>query len=638
MDYRNYIKNLQRYNELDAVSFEKESPEDAVIRKLIDISVEKKRIKTENNEIIREYIEKYENCFELLDTAAAAVLRDFMDALIPNSSSFLDVPIAYRIAKLLLRYFRISGDRESTIGMLERCAVFDIIIKEHLDDYEASSYALTAEEYLDDFGSLSEKSRRSAVNCWLLGIVDRKNLTLGLQRYPQIRARFETIRREAGEQFMAVPYIMCRQNILAFALEACRRAAHARKSGALCRKYPPASASHGTAPDRFTKAADSSSGEAWIDLEKEAPLLAELSAELDAVLRSEHAQDMLSDRVVARLYCAQAAYHLGTLSMEELLECFEECAAPQEDLRALEQFSSLFTANSYYMDYLYRCSDYDQEYIFRKSIEIVTKVLDASRKMVHQFGNYQVNYCVLMFINTASNIVDFDFFKNAMLGATVYANKALYIHTLMAKEISLVILKYILEHNPRYLNGVGGRSWEYCRDHKEELLNLMENCALFHDIGKYFCLDYVSNSSRSLTEDEFEVIKAHPSNFSKIYQGKNSPDVICIHDCALLHHVWYNGKGGYPQEKHTENQPFINIISIADSIDAATDNIGRPYGAGKTLEQLMEEFESQRDTRYCGYLCDLLHTDEIKRMIGDMIDTKRKEINYRVYLGLEEGQ
>lgn len=109
-------------------------------------------------------------------------------------------------------------------------------------------------------------------------------------------------------------------------------------------------------------------------------------------------------------------------------------------------------------------------------------------------------------------------------------------------------------------------------------------------------------------------------------------EVKCIHDCALLHHLWYNGRGGYPRERHTDNQPFVNIISIADSIDAATDNIGRPYGLGKTLEQLMEEFDGMKDTRYSGYICDLLHVDEIKREIEHTIDEKRKEIYCSIYL------
>ena len=164
----------------------------------------------------------------------------------------------------------------------------------------------------------------------------------------------------------------------------------------------------------------------------------------------------------------------------------------------------------------------------------------------------------------------FELFKSTVLNVTVYADKALYVHTMMVKEICLAILGYILDHDPVYLDSVAGYDWEYCRDHKDEILDLMEDCALFHDIGKYFCLEIVSNSSRRLTDDEFEIIKHHPLNFSTIYQGEMTPGIECIRDCALLHHRWYNEEGGYPLERHTANKPFVNILTIADCIDAAT--------------------------------------------------------------------
>ena len=125
---------------------------------------------------------------------------------------------------------------------------------------------------------------------------------------------------------------------------------------------------------------------------------------------------------------------------------------------------------------------------------------------------------------------------------------------------------------------------------------LLSVCA-GHNIGKYFCIDIVSNSSRRLTDDEFEIIKHHPLNFSAIYQGEMTPEFECIRDCALLHHRWFNEAGGYPREKHTANKPFVNILTIADCIDAATDNIGRPYGMGKTLEDLIQEFDESRDVK-----------------------------------------
>lgn len=612
MDYRDYKTNLERYNELDAVRFDAEDTKENLIKKLMDISFEKKQIQTANNAMIREYIEKYEKSPGLLDAEAEGMLNDFSRLLMPTPQQFLDTPITLRISKLLLRYYQAVGNLKKTISMLERCAVFDIMMKEHLDDYEGSAYTLMAEQYLGDIEKLPEKNIRSLINCWLLSVINRKDMTFGLRKYREIKEQFDKIGSKLGEeftqsQFIQAQFVMCKSNALGFALEACRRAEFAEKTNAA----PP---------------------EPTIHLEKDAPLIAELRNELQTVLESENVQSLTADRVLLRLYCAQASYHLGELSMEELLDRIEEYSLPRADHTPMEQFSALFTANAYYMDYLYKCSRYEKQYILEKSIKIINHVLEAAKELEHNFGSYQTNYCMLMLVNSASNIVDFDFFKNMVLNATVYANKALYVHTMMAKEICLILLTYILEHNPRYLDGVSGHSWEYCSENKQEILALMENCALFHDIGKYFCLDYVSNSSRNLTDDEFEIIKAHPANFSKIYQRNMTPEVKCIHDCALLHHLWYNGRGGYPRERHTDNQPFVNIISIADSIDAATDNIGRPYGLGKTLEQLMEEFDGMKDTRYSGYICDLLHVDEIKREIEHTIDEKRKEIYCSIYL------
>lgn len=156
---------------------------------------------------------------------------------------------------------------------------------------------------------------------------------------------------------------------------------------------------------------------------------------------------------------------------------------------------------------------------------------------------------------------------------------------------------------------------------------------MFHDIGKHYCMDYVSNSSRNLFEEEFELIKFHPTNFEKFFTQSSGPKFDCIRDCAKYHHVWHNGKGGYPavEAYDTKNRPFVDILSIADSIDAATDLIGRPYAVRKTLEELAEEFESFRDTRYSGFVTDILKRPHIMEKINHTIQEERKHINYKVY-------
>lgn len=606
MDYKKYKDLLEKYDRSDAIGFHPGETKDELIRKLMDISREKKQIQLESNAIIKEFITKYEKSPELVDADAAKTLTGFLDMLMSNPGQILDPPIAFCISRILFQYYRSENDPEQSVLMLERCTVLDIILKEHLDDYPGTSYNPIIENYLPEFDNLSERGRRALANCRLLSVINRKDMTYGIKQYRKVEKEYEEMCKKMGGQFMYAQFIMCKANALAFALEACRRTEYAEKSGTV-----------------LTETA--------IDIEKEAPLIARLGKELEEVLAREDVQSIIADKVVTRIYCAQAAYHTGSITIHELLSRLEEYSKPSKDHNALEQCTALFTANAYYMDYLYKCCRFDEQYVLDKSVEIVTNVLAASKKMVHQFGNYQINHCVLMLINSVSGIVPFSLFKSTVLDATVYANKALFVHTMTIKEIALVLLDYILHHDPAYLSGVAGYDEDYCKDHPREVLDLMENCALFHDIGKYFCLDYVSNSSRNLTDDEFEIIKAHPVNFSKIYQGKMDPEMACIHDCALLHHLWYNERGGYPPEKHTINKPFINILSIADSIDAATDNIGRPYGQGKTLEMLMEEFDSMKGTRYSAYVCDLLHIEEVRRKVEYIILEKRKDIYYEIY-------
>lgn len=541
-----------------------------------------------------------------MDDGAEKLLRDFMGTLTIQGGQCRDVPIALRIARLLLQYYEKAGDADRIVVTLEMCTVFDIIMKEHLDDNPGSRYSLMAEKYLDDFDSLSDHAQKALLNCWFLSVVNRRDMTFGLRRYQENRERFEEIRRRKGEDFMKPQYVICKENVLGFTLEACRRAEQARKK-------------------------KDAAGAALIDPVKEAADIERLADDLRAVLDSEEQKGILYDRVVARLYCIEADYHLGRITLEELLGKLEEFLEPNGDYNAMEQCSALFTGGAYYLDYLCKCSRYEEGYILQKSREIVERVLSRVNEIEQYLGSYQTNYCVLMLVNSASAVVDFDFFQSAVLSATIYANKPLYVHTMMVKEISAVILSHILEQNPRYVDGVGGEAWEDSREYRDRMLGLMEKCVLFHDIGKYFCLDYVSNSSRNLTDDEFEIIKEHPANFSKIYQGKKSREVECVHDRALLHHLWYNEKGGYPEGKHTVNKPFVNIISIADSIDAATDNIGRPYGQGKTLDTLLEEFEGMKDSRYSGYICDLLHEEAVKSRIEHILDEKRRDIYSAIY-------
>ena len=618
MDHKDYRALMERYNEINSFSASPDETEDGLIKKLMDISYEKKQISNDANTIIREYITKFEKDPSLLDENAVAALNELLPQVMP--SGILDPAIALRISKLLLGHHKKTQDIEMIIKYLRFCAAFDITLKEHMDDYNGIPYVLESEKYLSRFDELSDSGKLNLMYCWLMCGYNRKVPSFGLDKYRDMREIFDAMRdKTRDDPTMAYIFVWFKELSLEYALEA-------YETYIL-----------NTDEAELENADEDETYECPIDIKKEAPLMEEFKQELNDILASENPNALLSNRAASRLNVLRTDYYLGNISAEEMLARLEEFSVIPEDYDTNERETSMFAANITYLEILCHSRRFERQYVLDKSLEIIKRVLktvdDCTKEQDGQFlSAYVLSRYVLMLIRAASRFVDFDFFKRTALNATVYADKSLYVHTMMVKEICLVLLDHILEHDPKFLDGVEGRGWEYWQKNRDEAMALMENCALFHDIGKYFCLDIISNSSRSLTDDEFEIVKRHPTNFSNIYTGSMSPELKCIRDCAHLHHLWYNEKGGYPLKKHTCNKPLVNILTIADCIDAATDNIGRPYGMGKTLDQLITEFDDGRDTRYCGYVSELLHNEEIQNKIRYIIGDRRKAIYSNIYL------
>ena len=613
MDYKRYPALMLRYKQLEKLSIGPQDTRKTLIQKLTDISREKKQILVEANAILQQWVATYEKQPDALDGPAAAMLEDFLALLRPAEQDLVDPSISLRIARLLLGYYQSVQDPEKVIAILQQCAYFDLTLKEHRDDYDSTPYALMAEGYMGQVDRLSDDGICRLVHCLTLGGYNRKDLTFGLRKYMENRAAFSYIYQKLGEDNLAIQeyYAMFKSNALGYALLACLLTEDAENRGAPL-------------------------AQPFIDLETYAPIMEEFVRELKAILESDRAKYLLSDRVTIQFAIAQTDYHMGRISLEELLARMERYMQPKEDDTPYERGLALLTGWPCYLDYLCRCGRFDRQYIQNRSTQVIGYVLshaeEGTRDLSAFFTTYFTNRAVLQMISTASGFLDFDYFKSVTLSTTIYANKELYVHTMMVKEICVALLGHILDHDPQYLDGVAGYGWQYCRDHKGEILALMEDCALLHDIGKYFCLDIVNNASRALTDDEFDIIKEHPTNFSKIYQGPMSPRMQCIRDCAELHHLWYDGAGGYPRREHTVNKPFVNILTIADCIDAATDTIGRPYGLGKTLDQVMAEFDAGRDTRYSGYVSDILHQEDIRRWLEYVICDRRQDIYCGLYL------
>ncbi|PIP41980.1 MAG: hypothetical protein COX19_02170 [Desulfobacterales bacterium CG23_combo_of_CG06-09_8_20_14_all_51_8] len=96
--------------------------------------------------------------------------------------------------------------------------------------------------------------------------------------------------------------------------------------------------------------------------------------------------------------------------------------------------------------------------------------------------------------------------------------------------------------------------------------------ALFHDIGKLEIPSYILNKPTRLTDEEWQVIRTHPMEGTRILMKMRHLDFISIRSAIVSfeHHRHFND-AGYPRvKKALPLDLFSRIVSISDQYDAMT--------------------------------------------------------------------
>ena len=176
-----------------------------------------------------------------------------------------------------------------------------------------------------------------------------------------------------------------------------------------------------------------------------------------------------------------------------------------------------------------------------------------------------------------------------------------YAHSLHVAMIAQKLMEGILAYQPELVKDVLGerRNGKVFLDTKK-CMDFIFEAAMYHDIGKNAIISVVNNDFRPLTDEEFAIIKKHPALGAELL--KIAPSLYeKFRDTTLGHHKWYNGKGGYPKDFDNTKSPkriLIDIITLSDCMQAATERIGRNYKSGKNFDRVMEEFRRDAGTRY----------------------------------------
>ena len=109
-----------------------------------------------------------------------------------------------------------------------------------------------------------------------------------------------------------------------------------------------------------------------------------------------------------------------------------------------------------------------------------------------------------------------------------------------------------------------------------------------HDVGKIGIPDAILQKPGRLTEEEFEIIRQHPSVGEKIIEEAfghlfDEGYETMAYNVAMFHHEKWNGKG-YPTGLSGTDIPLCaRIVAVADVFDAVSAK--RCYRDAMTLEE-----------------------------------------------------
>jgi HD-GYP domain-containing protein (c-di-GMP phosphodiesterase class II) len=107
---------------------------------------------------------------------------------------------------------------------------------------------------------------------------------------------------------------------------------------------------------------------------------------------------------------------------------------------------------------------------------------------------------------------------------------------------------------------------------------------IIHDVGKIGIEDKILRKPAALTEEEYEIMKQHPTKGAHILEAV--PLLKEMAGPGLMHHENVDGSG-YPMGLKGDDIPLLGrIVSVADAFDAMTTD--RPYSKAMTFEDALK--------------------------------------------------
>ncbi len=356
-------------------------------------------------------------------------------------------------------------------------------------------------------------------------------------------------------------------------------------------------------------------------------------------------------------------YYTGRITFDEMFEVLQRIykAASNDDYSSDGVYRKFYTS-ALILEYASKMTKEKRLGYSGYFKQLEDEVLDYARSIP---GSVPPSFVTTMFYSFASGYTsmsdDMEFLR-VILRLTVCRHMPTYVHSVVVAKLAATLTEFLIEHRPQDFMGMFGlNSISDVEDNQESLVEFAWYCGLVHDIGKISYAHTISLYARRLLDEEFEIIKQHPkggieffgvdrADFSKTggavlqFSDKKGTNLLeldgiftAMLEVSLGHHKSYDGTFGYPPDFDNTKSLFrtiIDVLTVCDSIDAATDVIGRSYSIGKTLEMVIAEIDEGRGTRYSPHIAAILMAEDapskqLRARMNQVINEYRYDTYYK---------
>lgn len=261
------------------------------------------------------------------------------------------------------------------------------------------------------------------------------------------------------------------------------------------------------------------------------------------------------------------------------------------------------TKKSYFIENLHEQSHYAlPEYLKQELfVSYVAFPMFANDKMVGMLELCCATTCTMTpeeneFVETIANHCAFAIEKDTLLRQLKQSNRELlhaYDATIKGWAHALILKDQETKEHSSRVTELTLEMARRCNVPDSDLIHVRRG-ALLHDIGKIGIPDHILQSTNTLSEEEWKLMKQHP-----VYAYEMLSEIAYLRpaiDIPYYHHEKWDGSG-YPLGlKHTQIPLVARIFAVVDVYDALTSD--RPYRKAWSKQAALDYIVSQKGLHF----------------------------------------